>query len=528
MRSSRPAGDAALLIETEAAARLAAAVISARLDGLVDVLPGARTVLVITEPGSWDLGRLAQVVEALPLPDAGPADSTVIEIRVVYDGPDLAAVAELTGMPAAEVIARHQAAEYTVGWLGFAPGFGYLTGLDPRLRRVPRLASPRLRVPAGSVAIAGGLTAVYPAESPGGWRLLGRTSAPLWDPGREPPSLLVPGRRVRFRAVAAGQQAGDRGQPAAPGTAAGPGPTAGPGTGTAAMNRLEVLRPGPLATIQDLGRRGLGSLGVPPSGAADAASLRLANLLTGNPAGAAGVELTLGRAAFRCAGRARMATAGAPAPVAVVATPGERPTEIAFGTVFEVGDGAVISLGPAAVGLRTYLAVAGGIDVPAVLGSRSSDLHSGLGSGPLRPGTVLPIGTWPRLDSHSASPAPAPLPASGETACLRIVPGPRLDWFGAEALDVLCGAPYSVTLASNRTGLRLDGPALPRITGRELDSEGVVTGALQVPHDGKPILLLADHPTVGGYPVIAVVVSADIGLAAQLRPGQPVRFAISP
>ena len=196
----RRAGDAALLVEAEGTAhRLAAAIGAVRVPHLVDVIPGARTVLVVTEPGLVALDELAARIEALPLPPAGSAAAREAEIPVVYDGPDLAEVARLTGLSPGEVIARHAAAEYTVGWMGFSPGFGYLTGIDQGLAAVPRLDEPRLRVPAGSVAVAGGLAAVYPTTSPGGWRLLGRTSAVLWDPDRDPPALFTPGMRVRFR-----------------------------------------------------------------------------------------------------------------------------------------------------------------------------------------------------------------------------------------------------------------------------------------------------------------------------------------
>jgi allophanate hydrolase subunit 2 len=179
-----------------------------------------------------------------------------------------------------------------------------------------------------------------------------------------------------------------------------------------------------------------------------------------------------------------------------------------------------------------------------VLGSRSSDLLSGLGPGPLRAGDRLRIGAAaPAGQPPGAAPAGQPpgadspaqpglsgraaMPGAGGVTQLRVVPGPRADWFGAGALAVLCGEAYTVTAASNRTGLRLDGPALRRARAAELPSEGLVTGALQVPPDGMPILLLADHPVTGGYAVIAVVRSADIGLAAQLRPGQRIRFAVS-
>jgi KipI family sensor histidine kinase inhibitor len=512
----RPAGDAALLLQADGRApALAAAIVSERISGVLDVVPGADTVLVTTEPGGLDLGGLAARVLALPLPEAGPGAAARAEIPVVYDGPDLAEVARLTGLPVGEVVARHAAGHYTVGWLGFSPGFGYLTGLDPVLAAVPRLAEPRVRVPAGSVAIAGGLAAVYSTTSPGGWRLLGRTSAVLWDPQRDPPALLAPGMGVRFRPVDA--------LPAAPGPAA-PAPPAGPARLPGPV--IEVVRPGPLATIQDLGRPGFGHLGVPHSGAADAASLRQANRLAGNPDGAAGLELTLGRAELRFPAAVRAAVTGAPAPVTVRAGPDGEARDVPHGRAFGVPAGGLLRAGAPAAGLRSYLAVRGGVSVPPVLGSRSADLRSGLGPPPLRPGDVLPVGE-PPAEAAAAAPGAATVMPAAEPAVLRVIPGPRDDWFAPGALELLCGGTYAVTPASDRTGLRLDGPALSRARGDELPSEGLVTGALQVPPGGRPILLLADHPVTGGYPVIAVVTSADIGLAGQLRPGARLRFALS-
>ena len=400
---ARAAGDAALLVEPDGpAAALAGALRAERIPGVLDAVAGARTVLVITEPGSWDLDELAERVAATAVPRPDPAGQALTEIPVRYDGPDLAEVARLTGRPVSEVIARHAAAEYTVGWLGFSPGFGYLTGLDPVLE-VPRLATPRLRVPAGSVAIAGGLSAVYPSDSPGGWRLLGRTAAALWNAGREPPALLAPGMRVRFRPV---RELADN--PAAP-VPAGPVPpahggfgdpegTASSGTPNPSGSRraaaaIEVVRPGPLATVQDLGRPALGHLGVPRSGAADAASLRRANQLAGNPPGAAGLEFTLGRAVLRFSRDALAAVTGAAAAVTLATGPDQKPVPAPFDAAFGVPAGALLRIGAPAAGLRTYLAVRGGVDVPAVLGSRSADLLSGLGPAPLRAGELLPLGT---------------------------------------------------------------------------------------------------------------------------------------
>ncbi len=277
------------------------------------------------------------------------------------------------------MIARHQAGRYQVGWLGFSPGFGYLTGLDPVLAAVPRRDSPRLSVPAGSVAIAGGLAAVYPAASPGGWQLLGRTSAALWDPAADPPALLSPGMSVRFRAVAS---LPDR--PAPAGT--------GDQTARRSPRTADVLQPGPLATIQDLGRPGLAHLGVPRSGAADLASLRRANRLAGNDEGDACLEITLGRLALRLNCDATIALTGAPAPMKLTAPDLTAPDltaphdtvrhdAVPHNTAITVAAGTVLRLGAPATGLRSYLAVGGGFDIPPVLGSRSADLLSGLGPG---------------------------------------------------------------------------------------------------------------------------------------------------
>ncbi|GAA2583989.1 5-oxoprolinase subunit PxpB [Actinomadura fulvescens] len=196
----RRAGDTALLVETgdlETAHRLHAAVREAEVAGVLDVVPGERTVLVVVDPGRCDLGRLASRLPELPLPASAAGGAPAVEVPVVYDGADVDEVARLTGLSPGEVVERHASGTYTVAYLGFSPGFAYLTGLDPVLH-VPRRKSPRTSVPAGSVAIAGPYASVYPSASPGGWRLLGRTDLRLWDVTRDPPSLFQPGTRVRF------------------------------------------------------------------------------------------------------------------------------------------------------------------------------------------------------------------------------------------------------------------------------------------------------------------------------------------
>ncbi len=199
-----PCGDRALLVEVDdvqAAHRLYETLrqaVQEGLDGVVDLVPGARSVLVAGDPQRLDLRRLAADLPSWTLVDASSVASGVLEVPVVYDGEDLSEVARLTGLTVEEVIRRHTSAEYTTAFLGFAPGFGYLAGSDPALD-VPRLESPRQAVPAGSVALAGRYSGIYPRSTPGGWRLIGRTDLPTWDPDRDPPALLQPGRRVHFR-----------------------------------------------------------------------------------------------------------------------------------------------------------------------------------------------------------------------------------------------------------------------------------------------------------------------------------------
>ncbi|GAA3127589.1 biotin-dependent carboxyltransferase family protein [Streptosporangium carneum] len=283
---------------------------------------------------------------------------------------------------------------------------------------------------------------------------------------------------------------------------------------------IEVIAPGPYATVQDLGRPGYGHLGVPHSGAADAPSLRLANRLVGNPEDAAGVELTFGGARLRFVAGAWVAVTGAACPLEVVVR--GRTVRQGMRAPFWVAAGGELRAAIPSAGLRTYVAVRGGLDTPVVLGSRSTDSLCGLGPPPLSAGatlTVGPSGGLPPPAVDVAPPAPPP-------DALRVVAGPRDDWFAPDALAGLCAQPYVVSQDSNRVGVRLSGPRLERAREGELPSEGMVAGAVQVPPDGQPIVFLADHPPTGGYPVIAVLTSACLAAAAQLRPGDRVRFRL--
>jgi biotin-dependent carboxylase-like uncharacterized protein len=289
------------------------------------------------------------------------------------------------------------------------------------------------------------------------------------------------------------------------------------------VTNVEVIAPGALTTVQDLGRPGWAHIGVPRSGAADRPALRLANRLVGNDEGAPALETTLSGPRLRVNGPTVVALTGAP----VDATVGDRPVPMRRAFTLHAWD--VLKVGTARAGLRTYVAFRGGIDVPLVLGSAATDLLTGLGPAPLAPGDMLRVGAaWDGRTSGTPALQAPPLPELPQIPHLRIVVGPRNDWFTTESIRRLAAEPFTVNHASNRIGLRLDGPRLDRARPDELLSEGLVPGAIQVPPDGQPILLLADHPTTGGYPVIAVVISDDQPIAAQLRPGQPLRFSLVP
>lgn len=276
-------------------------------------------------------------------------------------------------------------------------------------------------------------------------------------------------------------------------------------------------RVGALVTVQDRGRPGFAHLGVGRSGAADLVSHDTANRLVGNDPTVATLEVLLGGLRVRADGPVTVAVAGARVPLSVNGVP--HPDY----SVVHLSDGDVLGLGRVSGGLRSYLAVRGGVQVPATLGSRATDTLAGLGPAPVRAGDRLPIGPappgWPAWDLVPPPPTPE------QPLVLRVLIGPRDDLFDPAAVGVLTGQEWTVTADTDRVGARLAGPTpLTRSSAGELPSEAMVAGAVQVPTDGQPVLFLADHPVTGGYPVIAVVAADDVGAAAQLAPGDRVRF----
>jgi KipI family sensor histidine kinase inhibitor len=513
-----PVGDAAATVElggvldprTSARVRaLDLALARAPFDGFREAVPTHRSLLVLYDAGAVRFPSVARALLSLAASDAPPPPpGRLHRVEVAYggdDGPDLEALARERGLSPAEAVRRHAAAEYTAFMLGFTPGFAYL-GLLPEALECRRLETPRVRVPAGSVGLAGRQTGVYPVASPGGWRLVGRTALRLFDPFRDEPALLGPGDRVRFVPVA-------EAPPAEPGRQAPP-----PGGAPVA----EVLDPGLLTTVQDAGRTGHRRVGVSGAGPVDARALAAANRAVSNPAGAAALECTIAGPALAFLAPARFAVAGADlGAVLERADLGAWPVPPGSSVLARPGN--VLRFTGRRSGCRAYLALRGGVDVPPVLGSRATDLQSAFGGHAgraLRAGDRICVG--PAREAASRE-APAELHPS--SVVVRVVLGPQADHFDAPTAARFLGSPWRVGKTADRVGCRLEGEALRHLGPAEILSDGMVPGSVQVPPDGRPIVMMAEGPTTGGYPKIATVVTEDLPLLAQLVPGEgEVRF----
>ena len=485
------------------------------VDGISEIIPAARTLLVSFDPYTISDGALIETVTALAGGERKAASGALVEIPVRYDGEDLAEVAGILGMSADEVVRLHGESDYVAAFTGFAPGFAYLSGGDPRLN-VPRRKSPRTQVPAGAVGLAGEFSGIYPKTSPGGWQLIGTTPLAMFDIDRVPASLLQPGSRIKFRDMAkdAAYEIKASNTPA-------PKPAASVQTDTGSS--IEIVSLGLPPVFQDLGRAGQAGQGISVSGAADRASFKAANRIVGNPANTTALEITLGGISFRMRGQGVMALTGATAAISITGADGRRISG-PHHTAIALDDGDVVSLGTPEAGMRSYLALRGGFDIAPVLGSAATDTLAQIGPAAPVVGDVVairPAATGSLVATEEPSFA---MPSATETVVLDVVMGPRTDWFTDAAVENFLSQEWSVTPQSSRVGIRLSGDALERSNTGELPSEATVRGALQVPASGQPVLFLADHPLTGGYPVIANVAGHHLDLAGQIPVGAKIRF----
>ena len=565
----RDAGDSAIVLELEPvidpavnarAIAIATAVRDQRLAGVRDVIPTYWSVAVHFDPLTCDIDSLRDTMRQAAASPRVSASGSLVEVPVAYgrdNGPDLDDVAAFAKLPATTVIDRHCGPEYRVFMLGFLPGFAYMGIVDESIA-APRKATPRTRIPAGSVGIAGRQTGVYPRPSPGGWQLIGRTPLNVFDPSREPASLFQAGDRVKFIPIENHSPVGrtfmvraNRGQGDQAGESASPKGlrSAGPVSGRS----LTVVRPGLFTTIQDAGRWGYQDRGVPVSGPMDRQAHRLANALVGNAPDAAALEATLLGPELRFDQPALIAVSGADLEAAIDDKP------VAVDTPHRVDSGGVLRFGARRSGTRAYIAIDGGIDVPPVLGSRSTHVVSGLGGvdgRALRAGDRLALGSSHSQGSESNHPWRKPLRFALQVigdqvpgthtihgARLRAMRGPQDYYFEDSAFDWLAHTRFTVSPQSDRMGYRLMpgsrilNPALrepqgvpslsrdeSRIPAGSMISDAAFTGGIQIPPSGEPILLMADRQTTGGYPQIATVITADLQLAGQLAPGDWIEF----
>lgn len=522
-----PLGDSAVVLAIDDAigadvvtrVRAIAAELERRpLSGVVDVVPAFGRIAVFFDPAPSvpfeELKNELQAIVARADAVTVATDLRTVEIPVCYGGghgPDLEHVATKTHRSVSEVIALHSGSEYTVQAIGFSPGFPYLGGLPAELA-TPRRATPRSRVPPGSVGIGGTQTGIYPLETPGGWNLIGRTPLQLFNAMRREPSLLRAGDRVRFRAIAEPEFERIAREEAASAPAARAGGESA-AVASASVPGIEVTRAGMFTTVQDLGRRGHRARGVPLSGATDRFALRVANMLVGNREDAAALEFTLVGPELKFLHETVIAVCGAE----FEACPGWRPIVVRAGTI--------VTLRTLKRGCRGYLAVAGGVAVERVLGSRSTYVRARLGGfqgRALHDGDVLPVPNVQRTFRNHWHIDERILPRYAAAAIVRVLPGAHAAEFHAAWTESV----FTISAQSDRMGVRLKGPALPRQAAGDLLSLPIVPGTVQVPPDGLPIVLLADAQTIGGYPQLAHVIAVDLPIVAQLRPGDSVRFVL--
>lgn len=483
------------------------------IKGIEEITPAARTLLVRYNPIIICENDLARQISVRDISKVVSKSSQLVTIPVHYNGEDIADVAEYLGVSINEVIRRHTENEYQVAFSGFAPGFGYMVSKNAQLH-VPRRQSPRVRIPAGSVALAGEFSSVYPQASPGGWQLIGMTELAMWDINRPEPALVQAGTRVNFVDAAKSRVSYSL-----------PEKTKSADVISTSANDITVLSTGLQTLFQDLGRVGQSALGISESGAMDKTALRSANRLVGNASDSAALEITLGGFSAQANRDLVVVITGAPCVIDVTTADNAHYTPNAYQAI-HLAKGDVIKLGRPAQGVRSYLAVRGGFDVQPVLSSCSFDTLAQVGPLPLAAGQALAVNDKPTSQAVSVYETPAfDYPSADDVVVLDVILGPRTDWFTQKAIERLTQQLWQVTAASNRIGLRLLGE-LPfeREIQQELPSEGTCIGAIQVPANGQPVLFLNDHPLTGGYPVIGAVCEYHLDLAGQIPVNAKIRF----
>jgi KipI family sensor histidine kinase inhibitor len=449
---------------------------------------------------------------------------TVHTVPVCYEkefAPDMQAVCNHSRLTEAQVISQHSSKDYLVYMLGFLPGFVYLGGMDKQLE-TPRLKSPRLKIEAGSVGIAGNQTGVYPLESPGGWQLIGRTPIKPYDPLREPPVLFKAGDYIRFKPITAQEFEHIATETNKKQTSE---------QSVLSKNvAFSIISAGALTTVQDAGRFGFQKDGFTPSGVMDLLSYQLANAIAGNTTNTAVLETTMLGPKIRFLQDTYFAITGADQ------EPLLNGQKIPLYTQVFAQAGNELSLRLSRTGLRSYIAFLGGVDVPVILGSRSTSMRYTLGGfkgRALKSGDAFSLCSLTQFCHTRPVPVPEALltvpqkllkEKTDTPVIIRVIAGPQDSFFTADVIKKFTKNEYVVSGESDRMGLRLTGPKLISPNGTDIISDGITYGSVQISSSGQPIIMAADHQTCGGYAKIATVISADLSMIGQLTPGSHIRF----
>lgn len=482
-------------------------------EGLVETVPAYASLTVFYQPeqltnhGASPFLQVKRHLENLLNQSAEVTFETprLVKIPVCYDeslGYDLNEMAETKDISQENLIQLHQQKTYRVYMMGFLPGFAYLGPVDNTIA-CARKASPRAKVEAGSVGIAGNQTGIYPLDSPGGWQIIGRTPLRMFEPEKSNPFLLKTGDQVQFYTIdlKTFQQWPHDAAPATP-----PDPAA-------ALPDVLVLKSGPYATLQDLGRPGFRASGVPLSGAIDQAAHCAANALVGNETNAASIECTMGGLQLLFQKPAVVALSGAGKGFV-------NKKEIPFYQPLEIAPQDVLEIRFQPPGLRTYVAVQGGFQGEKILGSQSACPLIGIGA-LLQKDSGLMIGRGDTIPNHQVS---FPPPATSPTNAVRVMPGPEFDWMSPGSQVQFFEQPFSLSRRCDRMGSHLIAEPLALQQTREMCSTAVAPGTIQLTPGGQLILLMNDCQTTGGYPRVGQVAAVDLPRVAQLIPGETIHF----
>lgn len=492
------------------------------ISGVIEYIPTYCSVYVIYDPlvitTDSLIGRLNEIAEEasaaeLPEPD-------IVEVPVAYggiNGPDLESLAKAHGLTPEEVIKRHSGKDYLVYMLGFTPGFAFCGTVEDEIA-TPRLESPRLKVPAGSIGIAGKQTGLYAISSPGGWQLIGRSTMRFYDPEKEPPTPVKAGDYVRFVPISAEEFEKHRAE-----VEAADNPPDYSSWSPQGTDAFTVTAPGLLSSIQDRGRRGYQEFGISGAGAMDELAFRLANRILGNDDNAPALEITMAGPVLAAEKELLVSVTGADLSLSVNGVPAD------MYKALRLKKGDVLAFGAPKSGMRAYIAVNGGFSIPPVMGSASTALNGKIGGYKgrrLQKGDVLksrPENIPASTEGYSADPGDFTLGAvPGE---FRVVLGPEDDHFSEKGIDTFFGSEYKLSENCDRMGARLEGPAVEHNEkGPGIVSDGISMGAIQIPGNGAPMVLLKDRGTVGGYTKIGTLCTVDTFRFAQCRPGDVVRF----